>query len=88
MGQTRALSRELAASNVYVNCIMVGLTESEGVAASKLYDMARSANQNMRAFQRDMMPDDLLGTVYFLASEDSDFISGQCINVDGGALNY
>lgn len=88
VGQTRALSRELAASNVYVNCIMVGLTESEGVAASKQYDMARSANQNMRAFQRDMMPDDLLGTVYFLASEDSDFISGQCINVDGGALNY
>ena len=50
--------------------------------------MARSTNQNMRAYQRDMMPDDLLGTVYFLASEDSDFISGQCINVDGGALNY
>ena len=35
---------------------------------------------------------DMLGTdcetAYFLASEDSDFISGQCINVDGGALNY
>jgi len=88
VGQTRALSRELGASNVHMNCIMVGLTESEGVAASKQYDMARSATQNMRVIQRDMMPDDLLGTIYFLASEDSDFISGQCINVDGGALNY
>jgi NAD(P)-dependent dehydrogenase (short-subunit alcohol dehydrogenase family) len=88
VGQTRALARELGAFNVYMNCIMVGLTESEGVAASKQYDMARSATQNMRIIQRDMLPDDLLGTIYFLASEDSDFITGQCINVDGGALNY
>lgn len=88
VGQTRALARELGSSNVYVNCIMVGLTESEGVAASKQYDGARSATQNMRIIQRDMVPDDLLGTMYFLASEDSDFISGQCVNVDGGALSY
>ena len=88
VGQTRALARELGPSNVHINCIMVGLTESEGVAASKQYDMARSATQSMRVIQRDMVPEDLLGTIYFLASEDSDFISGQCVNVDGGALNY
>ncbi|EED32864.1 short-chain dehydrogenase/reductase SDR [gamma proteobacterium NOR5-3] len=88
VGQTRSLARELGSSNVYVNCIMVGLTESEGVAASKQYDMARSATHNMRIIQRDMVPEDLLGTLYYLASEDSDFISGQCVNVDGGALSY
>ena len=88
VGQTRALARELGSSNIYVNCIMVGLTESEGVAANMQYDMARSATQNMRIIQRDMLPEDLLGTIYYLASEDSDFISGQCVNVDGGALSY
>lgn len=88
VGQTRALARELGPSNVYVNCIMVGLTESEGVAASKQYDMARSSTQASRIIQRDMVPEDLLGTIYYLASEDSDFISGQCVNVDGGALSY
>ena len=41
-----------------------------------------------RAFQRDQKPDDLVGTVVFLASDDSDFITGQTINVDGGANMY
>lgn len=88
VGQTRALARELGSSNIYLNCIMVGLTESEGVAANSQYDMARSATHSSRIIQRDMMPEDLLGAIYFLASEDSDFISGQCVNVDGGALSY
>ena len=88
VGQTRALARELGSSNVYVNCIMVGLTESEGVAANQQYDMARSSTHAARIIQRDMVPEDLLGTIYYLASEDSDFISGQCVNVDGGALSY
>lgn len=88
VGQTRSLARELGPENIYVNCIMVGLTESEGVAANKQYDMARTSTHASRILQRDMVPDDLLGTIYYLASEDSDFISGQCVNVDGGALSY
>lgn len=88
VGQTRALARELGPSNIYLNCIMVGLTESEGVASNQQYDMARTSTHAARIIQRDMEPEDLLGTIYFLASEDSDFISGQCVNVDGGALSY
>lgn len=38
-----------------------------------------------RAFQREQYPTDLVGTVIFLASDDSDFMTGQAINVDGGA---
>ena len=88
VGQTRALARELGNDNILVNCIMVGLTESEGVAAQSQYDPARAGNMAARIIQRDMVPEDLLGTIYYLAGEDSDFISGQCFNVDGGAISY
>ena len=38
-------------------------------------------------FKRDEQPQDLLGALVFLASADSDFITGQTIAVDGGNVN-
>ena len=87
IAQTRAISRELAADNIHVNTIVVGFTESEGVKQHGQLGMARTPTLAMRAIQRDMLPEDIVGTMMFLASEDSDFITGQSINVDGGALN-
>lgn len=88
ISQTRALSREVADQNIHVNCIIVGLTESEGVKNhDKLLANSKAPTLGMRAIKREMVPEDLLGTMLFLASEDSDFITGQSINVDGGALN-
>ena len=43
--------------------------------------------RNSRAFKRDAYPEDLLGTLVFLASSDSDFVTGQSIVVDGGSAN-
>jgi NAD(P)-dependent dehydrogenase (short-subunit alcohol dehydrogenase family) len=40
-----------------------------------------------RALKRDAFPEDLLGALIFLASSDSDFITGQVIAVDGGSTN-
>jgi NAD(P)-dependent dehydrogenase (short-subunit alcohol dehydrogenase family) len=40
-----------------------------------------------RALQRDEEPQDLVGTLVFLASAESDFITGQTIAVDGGNVN-
>ena len=88
IAQTRALSREVADKNIHVNCIIVGLTESDGVKAhDKLLANSKAPTLGMRAIKREMVPEDLLGTMLFLACEDSDFITGQSINVDGGALN-
>lgn len=88
VGQTRALAAELGADNVLVNCILVGLTESEGVKEHKQLGAAKAPTLAARVIKREMLPEDLLGTLYYLASSDSDFVTGQCMNVDGGAINY
>ena len=41
-----------------------------------------------RVIKRDMVPDDLIGAIVFLMTPDSDFITGQMINVDGGRYMY
>ncbi len=88
ISQTRALSREVAKDNIFVNTLVVGLTESEGVKDhAQLLGAAKAPTIAMRAIQREMVPEDLLGALLFLASEDSDFVTGQSINIDGGALN-
>jgi NAD(P)-dependent dehydrogenase (short-subunit alcohol dehydrogenase family) len=40
-----------------------------------------------RALKRDQQPEDLIGALIFLASADSDFVTGQTIAVDGGNVN-
>jgi 3-oxoacyl-[acyl-carrier protein] reductase len=84
LGFTRALAREVGGDNICVNSIMPGLTISspnqEGVTSpEQLAD-----RRKRRAIQRDQYPADLVGTVIFLASDDSDFMTGQSIGVDGG----
>jgi len=88
IGQTRALASELGADNIFVNCIIIGLTESEGVKNHEQMSKITGPTLQARIIKRAMVPEDLLGTLYHLASEDSDFVTGQSINVDGGALNY
>jgi NAD(P)-dependent dehydrogenase (short-subunit alcohol dehydrogenase family) len=44
-----------------------------------------SSTVGARAFQRHETPDDLVGAILFLTSRDSDFMTGQCIVVDGGS---
>lgn len=87
IAQTRAISRELADDNIHVNTIIVGLTESKGVKEHAQLGAIKAPTLAMRAIKREMLPEDLIGAMLFLATEDSDFITGQSINVDGGALN-
>ena len=89
IAQTRAISRELANDNIHMNTVIVGLTESEGVKEhDQLLGASKAPTLAMRAIKREMLPEDLVGTILFLATEDSDFITGQSVNVDGGALNW
>ncbi len=73
--------------NIQVNAIAPGLTESEGVKANAGFDMARGPTVASHSIKRDMLPEDLLGTLMYLVTPDSDFVTGQTINVDGGKVN-
>jgi NAD(P)-dependent dehydrogenase (short-subunit alcohol dehydrogenase family) len=79
---TRALARELAPDGIRVNAIAPGYIPTEGAAsmAPDGYDATRTP------LGRVAEPDDLLGTVAFLASDDSSFITGQTLLVNGGRL--
>lgn len=83
VGLTRALSREVGEFNIRVNAVSPGLTASDTQLATtsmeRLMDRVKA-----RALQRIQTPEDLVGTILFLASDDSAFITGQTINVDGG----
>jgi NAD(P)-dependent dehydrogenase (short-subunit alcohol dehydrogenase family) len=84
-GMTRALAREYGASgHIRVNCIAPGSTESETLPATGGEEHQRVFSQ--RIIQRPAVPEDLVGTAIFLASDDSAFITGQTIHVDGGSV--
>jgi len=86
---TRGLSRELGEHGICVNTLMPGFTLSDTIVANNPAHVstARDPAIQRRAIKRDERPEDLLGTLVFLASSDSDFITGQTIAVDGGAVN-
>lgn len=83
VGFTRALACELGEAGITVNAIAPGFTLSEAsrvLAGQELAD-AIAARQ---CIKRSEMPEDLNGAVLFLASDDSSFITGQTLTVDGG----
>jgi NAD(P)-dependent dehydrogenase (short-subunit alcohol dehydrogenase family) len=85
---TRALSRELGAHNVCVNSLAPGLTLSDSILANEEHvAFARDRVVQSRAIQRDGYPQDLVGALIFLASDESDFVTGQTLAVDGGSIN-
>lgn len=84
IGFTRSLARELGDWNINVNAVTPGAVQTE-----LQRDPAEvQAVIQQRCIKRSESPQDLLGTIIFLASSDSDFISGQTINVDGGSSMY
>ena len=84
---TRTLAREVGPSGIRVNAIAPGSTLSEENPSEEIIRY-RQQRVNDRPLGRVQMPDDLVGAVVFFASEDSDFITGQTLVVDGGALMH
>jgi NAD(P)-dependent dehydrogenase (short-subunit alcohol dehydrogenase family) len=83
---TRCYGRELGDKNIQVNAIAPGLTESEALQGNAGFDPARAPTVQSRSIKREMLPEDLLGSLMYLITTDSDFVTGQTLNVDGGKV--
>ena len=89
ISMTRSLARELGGDNVTVNAVSPGYTLSEGNLGNPDFLAAhRQAAISGRALPRDAYPEDLVGAVAFLASDDAAFMSGQILAVDGGSVMH
>jgi NAD(P)-dependent dehydrogenase (short-subunit alcohol dehydrogenase family) len=84
---TRALARELGPSGITVNAVAPGLILSDTVQANPdITGFQLDAIMRARSLKREAFPVDVEGTVVFLASDDSAFMSGQTLVVDGGSV--
>jgi NAD(P)-dependent dehydrogenase (short-subunit alcohol dehydrogenase family) len=87
VAMTRALARELGPDRITVNAIAPGLILSDAVQANPdLTGFQLGAVMQARSIRREAFPDDVEGTLVFLAGDDSAFMSGQTLIVDGGSV--
>jgi NAD(P)-dependent dehydrogenase (short-subunit alcohol dehydrogenase family) len=88
IGLTRGLARELGRDRIRVNALAPSAVVTEGTAeffGDKL-DRALATINSGQTIQRNLMPADLVGTVMWLVSDASGFVTGQTIAVDGGTV--
>ena len=88
IGLTRALARELGRHHIRVNAIAPSMVGTAGTAEALGDDVDRFAEavQRNQSIRKVLDPADLVGTVLYLASDQSRFVTGQTIMVDGGSV--
>ena len=82
IGMTRVMAREVGPQGVTVNAIAPGFTLTE--ASLSLMEDAETYGVDRGAIKRASQPEDIVGTAIFLAGEQSGYITGQTLVVDGG----
>jgi 3-oxoacyl-[acyl-carrier protein] reductase len=81
IAMTRAMARELGDWNICVNTVSPGFVVTEGRQVDPEYEKVRA---QQRSLKRSQVENDLVGTVLYLSSPESDFMTRQLLNVDGG----
>ena len=82
ISMTRSMARELGADGICVNSIAPGRTAVE--ATEYVPEERRRQYTENRPFARTQMPEDVTGAILFLMSDGADFITGQCLPINGG----
>jgi 3-oxoacyl-[acyl-carrier protein] reductase len=88
IGLTRGLARELGRGNIRVNAIAPTAVVTEGTAEffGEKMEGAMEVIKNDQSLRRNPHPEDMVGTVIWLASDASEFVTGQTISIDGGTV--
>jgi NAD(P)-dependent dehydrogenase (short-subunit alcohol dehydrogenase family) len=88
IGLTRGLARELGRDNIRVNAIAPSAVMTEGTAEffGERLDRGLEVIRTQQSIQRTLEPADLTGTVAWLISDGSCFVTGQTVAVDGGTV--
>jgi NAD(P)-dependent dehydrogenase (short-subunit alcohol dehydrogenase family) len=81
------MARQLGEWGITVNCMTPGSTMSEDSVTDDVLQR-RQGSMDKRAFRRVETPADIVGTALFLATSDSDFITGQLLVVEGGGIMH
>ena len=81
IGMTKSLAKEYAARNITCNAVAPGFVETDMTKALPGGADALAANIPLKRFAK---PEEVAKLVYFLASPDADYITGEVIRIDGG----
>jgi NAD(P)-dependent dehydrogenase (short-subunit alcohol dehydrogenase family) len=85
VGFTRALASDMAPHGITVNAISPSLVPTTGTLETEPRSQERFQSiANFQAIKQIQQPDDVVGTMAFLTSDDATFVTGQTIYVDGG----
>lgn len=90
LSMTRSMARELGGDGIRCNCIAPGLVMTEAIKAREGagVDQVKQYSIDARSLKREQHPEDLVGSLIYLASADSDFVTGQVLVVDGGNVMH
>ena len=86
MGFSRVLAQEVGPLGITVNCVCPGIILTDMGRVNLADPAIRAAWQAKTAMARIGNPEDVVGAVAFFASDDSAFVTGQTLNVDGGIV--
>jgi 3-oxoacyl-[acyl-carrier protein] reductase len=87
IGMTRGMARELGGDNIRVNAVAPSAVMTEGTEQffGEKFEKAKGVIASGQLIQRNLEPNDLTGTIVYLASDHSAFVTGQTHMVDGGS---
>lgn len=87
IGMTRGMARELGGDNIRVNAVAPSAVMTEGTEEffGAKFEKAKGVIASGQLIQRNLEPEDLTGTIVYLASDASAFVTGQTHMVDGGS---
>lgn len=86
ISMTRTFAKECAQFGIRVNAILPGLTDTKFASALTTNDAILKQAMMHIPMRRVALPEEMAGTVLYLASDASSYTTGSAINVDGGFL--